>query len=58
MWSLYNGILALLQKEVFDVLDMRERIGHVREKLLERVRRLYPVELRVEKRGGKAKGKD
>jgi len=37
---------------------MRERIGYVREKLLERVGRLYPVELRVEKCGGKAKDKD
>jgi len=37
---------------------MRERIGHVLEKLLERLGRLYPVELRIGKCGGKAKGKD
>jgi len=50
--------LRPLQKEVFGVLEMRERVGRVREKLLERVGRLYPVELRIGKCGGKAKGKD
>jgi hypothetical protein len=32
---------------------MRERIGHIAERRLPRVGRIYPVELRVEKRGSK-----
>jgi hypothetical protein len=32
---------------------MRERIGHIAERRLPRIGRIYPVELRVEKRGSK-----
>ena len=32
---------------------MRERIGHIVERRLPRIGRIYPVELRVERRGSK-----
>jgi len=37
---------------------MRERVGHIAERRLPRIGRVYPVELRVGKRGGKDQAKD
>jgi hypothetical protein len=36
---------------------MRERIGHIAERRLPRVGRIYPVELRVGRRGSKDQAK-
>jgi len=37
---------------------LAERVGHIVEKRLERVGRIYPVELKVERRGSKDQAKD